>query len=947
MDSVEKCIRRLSALVGFPSVSSTSNVAVSQWARDELTSLGFEVEQVNYTDAAGIDKVNLVACRRPRASGGEQPGLAYFCHTDVVPADQWNGPGGNPFRAHEADEKVFGRGSCDMKGSLATMLSAAETVPIESQRAPLWIVCTADEEVGFQGATEVVENSAGYRDIVQAQPVAIIGEPTSLGVVHAHKGIAGLSFTSEGRAAHSSTTLGINANEALVPLLQLLLRQCEKTREDSQYQHDAFDPPTLSWNFGVSDRMTTVNVTPGRSTAWLSYRPMPGIDADDLISELVDLANRQGLQIEAFSGCGPVWTDPGAACVKTFCELAGVQPTTACYGTDGGVFSELEQRIVCGPGSIEQAHTTDEWIEIDQLRKGIDLYRKAIKHWCVNGLGSVLGLWILCVGVMASLLGSPALGADRTTCCLPLAVDAEPTTWDSRAVTAPERFGVDSQSWTNYLRVWKTHSADPSDPAIRKFLALPLSTSGDSVTAIRVSRGRAAPNWIGWRPGSYQQVDTPHFTIYSRAPGNQAREIAEDLERCYWVWTQMFFPLWEAGGQVGAALAAMSSDEDPGEYLRKSPKRISTRRKMRVVLFRDAAEYQNTLGQDVPGIERSTGFYNDARQTVFLYGGQDNDPATRRHEVVHQLFREATRSRLGGDMPGEHTGFWLVEGIAGYFESLHFGEAVATVGGWDSPRLQFARYRILAQRDVLPLTELHRDGRLSAQRRGDLARWYAHSIAQTHHLLDGPEPSHRRWVYQRLAELYAVQWSLPSESLGNDPESGLQRFLKVDDKVLLDNPPARTLRKLCLAGCEVTSTGLASLPVSEQLEWLDLSRMPVDSNDVLRLCPDASELTQLSLEATRVDDGLTEWIKRAEKLTELDLSFTKVTDTLVDSLPARSGLAVLWLTGSKITDRSVARLKSFNSLESLDVQRTGISEAAINQIREAMPDLQLNPLELR
>ena len=114
----------------------------------------------------------------------------------------------------------------------------------------------------------------------------------------------------------------------------------------------------------------------------------------------------------------------------------------------------------------------------------------------------------------------------------------------------------------------------------------------------------------------------------------------------------------------------------------------------------------------MPGIERSTGYYNDQNQTIFLYVGDVDDAATRRHEMVHQLFREATRSSLRQDrMPAEQSGFWLIEGIAGYFESLKVGDRVATVGGWDASRLQFARYRTLALADVMPMEELERDGR--------------------------------------------------------------------------------------------------------------------------------------------------------------------------------------------------------------------------------------------
>ena len=391
MNLVQACVDRLSRLIAFPSVSSTSNADVSRWTAEELEKLGFNVERTRYQDKADVEKVNLVACRNPKGRSDTAPGLAYFCHTDVVPADRWTGPGGNPFHANQTGEKVYGRGSCDMKGSLATMLTAASTILPEQQTAPLWIVCTADEEVGFDGAKYLVEHSSVYQDIVAAQPIAIIGEPTHLVVVHAHKGIGGLTITSRGRAAHSSTTLGVNANEAIVPILQTMMELCDRTRNDEQYHHDAFDPPVLSWNFGVSDGADAVNITPERSKAWVCFRPMPGIDGKDLVHVLVKQCEQLGLEYCDYPGSGPMWTDANEECIQELCRLAvenengpPLQPKTVCYGTDGGVFTQLKNRVVCGPGGIEQAHTTDEWIAVEQLDKGIRLYQKAIENWCTQ-----------------------------------------------------------------------------------------------------------------------------------------------------------------------------------------------------------------------------------------------------------------------------------------------------------------------------------------------------------------------------------------------------------------------------------------------------------------------------------------------------------------------------------------------------------------------------------
>jgi acetylornithine deacetylase len=379
----------LNDLIAFPSVSSSSNEPISCRVAQHLEDLGFVVETSRYVDAAKVTKVNLVARRDPnrshhRADAMASPcgGLAYFCHTDVVPVSDWTGPGGDGFTAVVRDDRVYGRGACDMKGSLVCMLAAASQIAADEQTQPLWIVCTADEEVGFEGATHLVHHSAAYRDIVAAQPLSIIGEPTSLNVVHAHKGIQGIGITSRGRAAHSSTDAGINANEAIVPVLQTMLNIAHRTRTDARLKDERFDPPHLSWTFGVSDGCKAINITPDRSTAWVTWRPMPEIDGEDLVTELVSVAESAGLTTKRFKGGHPVWIDPESPVIESVCQIAGGRPSAVCYGTDAGEFHELAHRVILGPGSITEAHTTDEWIALEQIDRGIQLYQSLIRAFC-------------------------------------------------------------------------------------------------------------------------------------------------------------------------------------------------------------------------------------------------------------------------------------------------------------------------------------------------------------------------------------------------------------------------------------------------------------------------------------------------------------------------------------------------------------------------------------
>lgn len=382
-------------MIAFASVSSTGNAAITDHVADWLAQHRFAIERTTYVDPRGVTKHNLVARRDGHGGGGvvenrgdrEPSGLAYFCHTDVVPADRWNGPGGDPFAAVIDDGRLYGRGACDMKGSLSAMMSAIERLDAATQRGPLWVVCTADEETHLAGAQQLVRASDEYRRIVALDPVSIIGEPTRCRVVHGHKGIHGYQIESIGRAAHSSTRDGVNANLAMVPMLQTLLELHHRCESDRVWQDDRFDPPTLSFNFGISDHAVAVNVVPDRSVAWVTFRTMPAVDGQELVGTMRDQAARLGLRLEHKGGCDPLWTDSDASCVRAFCELARphtdtASARTACYATDGAVLTELSRRIVCGPGDIAQAHTVDEYITLEQLDRGTALYHDAIARFC-------------------------------------------------------------------------------------------------------------------------------------------------------------------------------------------------------------------------------------------------------------------------------------------------------------------------------------------------------------------------------------------------------------------------------------------------------------------------------------------------------------------------------------------------------------------------------------
>jgi len=365
-------------LIAFESTSTFTNAPVSDYVQETLTKLDFETERIEYHDDNGVQKVNVIG-KKGEGSGG----MAYFGHTDVVPADPWFTEEHGPFNPTIIGNKLYGRGSCDMKGSIACMMAAAKQFSAAELKNPIYITCTADEEIGYGGAKQVAANSKFYREMVDGESNGIIGEPTMLEVVYAHKGTYGFVATSKGRAAHSSTREGINANLAMIPFLTEMKSIHDEIESDPSWKNDEFDPPTMSWNIGINDHTKAFNITPPQSVCTVYFRPMPGQNADALVERARKAAVDNGIEFDLRSQATPLYVDPQSDFVKEVLQLIGKKtPRTVSYGTDGAMLSALKKIVVFGPGDIAQAHTHDEWINLDQLEKGTEIYSHLIRHWC-------------------------------------------------------------------------------------------------------------------------------------------------------------------------------------------------------------------------------------------------------------------------------------------------------------------------------------------------------------------------------------------------------------------------------------------------------------------------------------------------------------------------------------------------------------------------------------
>lgn len=377
-------INTAQSLIQIPSVTDAPNRQVSSAMCELLEGLNFDVVEHSYTDANGLDKRSISA-RRLAITDNTRPGIGYFCHNDVVSVEGWNCVAGGPFDANIAHDKLWGRGSCDMKGSAAAALSAISRVEQSEQDGPLYFFVTGDEESGMVGASLLATNSEFFGQLAQSEGLGIIGEPTSLQPVLSHKGACHLTISSSGVAAHSSTHDGKNANWELIPMLNFLAQLHHHCESEPELQNQAFDPATLSMNLVVENNPQMANITVGSASAKVFFRPMPGVPWESIASDIELEAKKHGLKCQRLQPLPPLHTDASRPLVSQLLSCLGnLEPQAVCYATDGCCFSTLKDLIVLGPGSIEQAHRPDEWITLDALHHGTKIYEQVFRQFATR-----------------------------------------------------------------------------------------------------------------------------------------------------------------------------------------------------------------------------------------------------------------------------------------------------------------------------------------------------------------------------------------------------------------------------------------------------------------------------------------------------------------------------------------------------------------------------------
>ncbi|MGM0637426.1 MAG: acetylornithine deacetylase [Pseudomonadota bacterium] len=361
----------LDRLVGFPTVSRESNLDLIAFVEGFLDEHGVAHWRVESDDGR---KANLLARIGPDVAGG----VVLSGHTDVVPVDgqPW---ATDPFTlVDKGDGRLYGRGTCDMKGFIACALAEVPRWVTLNLEKPIWLTLSYDEEIGCIGAPRMIETLMAEHPLPTA---VIVGEPTLMHPVVAHKGATNLRTTVTGRAAHSSQ---VNQGVSAIHVAAKLVTSIEEVMADLQAEgrvDEAFNVVHSSLHVGKIAGGTAINIMARECTFEWEIRHLPSDRFEELVgrvnaraaeleAEMHRRAPETSIVTEALNETVPALADDNNAEVLTLCNvLLGERPAGAvAYATEAGQFQRRGlPTVICGPGSIGQAHQPDEYIEREQL----------------------------------------------------------------------------------------------------------------------------------------------------------------------------------------------------------------------------------------------------------------------------------------------------------------------------------------------------------------------------------------------------------------------------------------------------------------------------------------------------------------------------------------------------------------------------------------------------
>jgi acetylornithine deacetylase len=347
-------------LVALDSRSSVSNIPVADRIEPELA--GFEIERIDYADAAGVAKRVLVAHR------GGPGGIAFSGHMDTVPETGWQD---DPWSGRiDAGGVLHGLGSTDMKGPVAAAIVAARGLP---DTVPVTFLITTDEETTKQGARAIATRSALVRAI---RPKGIlVVEPTRLRPVRGHRSHILFTCVALGVQAHSSTGTGRNANWALIPFLAEMKTVFERLLTDRSLQDDAYDPAFSDFNLVIDNHGTAINVTVPVATARIKFRYSAKIDPTPIQAAVHGAAARHGVVVTEAEEGFPPELPADHPFVQQCVAVSGQAATTVPFGTDASILQDIAPCVVMGPGDIDVAHKPGEAVHIAQLAAAVPMFQ--------------------------------------------------------------------------------------------------------------------------------------------------------------------------------------------------------------------------------------------------------------------------------------------------------------------------------------------------------------------------------------------------------------------------------------------------------------------------------------------------------------------------------------------------------------------------------------------
>jgi acetylornithine deacetylase len=365
-------LEMISKLVSFDTTSRDSNLPLIHFVKDYLAGCGIKAHLV--PDDTG-KKANLYATIGP----ADVPGIVLSGHTDVVPVDgqPWDT---DPFTVVERGGRLYGRGTTDMKSFSAILLSLIPRILAKPLKTPLHIALSYDEEVGCLGAPRMIAELVR----LGAKPkIVIVGEPTDMKVVNAHKGVRSFRTILTGLEQHSSAThLGVNAVMYAAEIICFLGQLAEEIKNTQSRPETGFEPPHTTIHVGTIQGGTAQNIIPRQCVFTWEYRLLPGEDGQPLYARFESFVNEKILPrmraifpaaevaTTARAAVPPLMPEDGSPAEALCMALARTNETTvAAYGTEAGQFQEAGMStVVCGPGNIAQAHKPNEFIELSQIK---------------------------------------------------------------------------------------------------------------------------------------------------------------------------------------------------------------------------------------------------------------------------------------------------------------------------------------------------------------------------------------------------------------------------------------------------------------------------------------------------------------------------------------------------------------------------------------------------